>query len=134
MTSQFVLYIRKRGIYNHQPNSFFIVGVSPSTKPRRKGVKKMALSDEEKIGSVRSAVDLAIVGDNISDIAAFTLEKHEFKNDTTLSAEVREAGDARIKEVLWKRVEELKKRRMQILAEMFTLAETTLEEVLNKGK
>ncbi len=94
----------------------------------------MAISDEEKLGSVRSAVDLAIVGDNISDIAAFTLEKHEFKNDTTLSAEEREAGDARIKEVLWKRVEELKKRRMQILAEMFTLAETTLEEVLSKGK
>ena len=94
----------------------------------------MALSDEEKMGSVKSAVDLAIVGDNISDIAAFTLEKHEFKNDTTLSSELREAGDARIKEVLWKRVEELKRRRMQILAEMFTLAETTLEEVINKGK
>ena len=94
----------------------------------------MALSDQEKLGSVKSAVDLAIVGDNISDIAAFTLEKYEFKNDTTLSAELREAGDAKVKEVLWKRVEELKKRRMQILAEMFTLAETTLEEVLNKGK
>ena len=92
------------------------------------------MRDEEKIGSVRSALDLAIVGDNISDIAAFTLEKYEFKNDTTLSAELREAGDARIKEVLWKRVEELKKRRMQILAEMFTLAETTLQEVLDKGK
>ncbi len=92
------------------------------------------MRDEEKIGSVRSAVDLAIVGDNISDIAAFTLEKHEFKNDTTLSAELREAGDTKIKEVLWKRVEELKKRRMQILAEMFTLAETTLQEVLDKGK
>lgn len=94
----------------------------------------MALSDEEKLGSVKSAVDLAIVGDNISDIAAFTLEKYEFKNDTTLSAEVREAGDARIKEVLWKRVEELKRRRMQVLAEMFTLAETTLDEVISKGK
>ncbi len=94
----------------------------------------MALSDEEKIGSVKSAVDLAIVGDNISDIAAFTVEKHEFKNDTTLSSEVREAGDAKIKEVLWQRVEALRKRRMQILAEMFTLAEKTLEEVINKGK
>ncbi len=92
------------------------------------------MRDEEKIGSVRSALDLAIVGDNISDIATFTLEKHEFKNDTTLSAELREAGDVKIKEVLWKRVEELKKRRMQILAEMFTLAETTLQEVIDKGK
>ena len=94
----------------------------------------MAIDDQEKMGSVRSAVDLAIVGDNISDIAAFTLEKYEFKNDTTLSSEVRDEGDAKIKNVLWKRVEELKKRRMQLLAEMFTLAETTLEEVINKGK
>ena len=94
----------------------------------------MAISDEEKLGSVKSAVDLAIVGDNISDIAAFTVEKYEFKNDTTLSSEVRQAGEAEIKDVLWKRVEELKKRRMQILAEMFTLAERTLDEVINKGK
>ena len=94
----------------------------------------MAISDQEKMGSVRSAIDLAIVGDNISDIAAFTLEKYEFKNDTTLSSETREEGNAKIKDVLWKRVEELKKRRMQILAEMFTLAETTLDEVINKGK
>lgn len=94
----------------------------------------MAIDDQEKMGSVRSAVDLAIVGDNISDIAAFTLEKYEFKNDATLSSEVREEGDAKIKDVLWKRVEELKKRRMQILAEMFTLAESTLEEVISKGK
>ncbi len=94
----------------------------------------MAGNDEEKMGSIKSVVDLTIVGDNISDIAAFTLEKYEFKNNSTLSPEAREEGDAKIKDVLWKRVEELKKRRMQILAEMFTLAETTLEEVINKGK
>ena len=94
----------------------------------------MAVSDDEKIGSIKSAVDLAIVGDNISDIADFTLEKYEFKNDTTLSSEVREEGVAKVKEELWKRVEQLKKRRMQILAEMFTLAEKTLEGVINKGK
>lgn len=94
----------------------------------------MAISDEDKIGSIKSAVDLAIVGDNISDIADFTLEKYEFKNDTTLSDEVREEGVAKVKDVLWKRVEQLRKRRMQILAEMFTLAEKTLEEVINKGK
>ena len=94
----------------------------------------MAISDEDKIGSIKSAVDLAIVGDNISDIADFTLEKYEFKNDTTLPDEVREEGVAKVKDELWKRVEQLKKRRMQILAEMFTLAEKTLEGVINKGK
>lgn len=94
----------------------------------------MAMNEEEKIGLVRSAVDLTIVGDNIDDIANFTVEKHEFKNDTSLSPETREEGIARIREVLWDRMEVLKKRRMQILAEMFTLAETTLDEVINKGK
>lgn len=94
----------------------------------------MGINDEEKMGSIKSAVDLAIVGDNISDIADFTLEKYEFKNDTTLPSDVREEGVARVKDTLWKRVEQLRKRRMQILAEMFTLAEKTLEEVVNKGK
>ena len=92
------------------------------------------MSEEEKIGEMRSAVDFAIVGDNISDIAAFTIEKYEFKNDMTLTAELREEGDAKIKKILWKRVEELKRRRVRILAEMFTLAETTLEDVINKEK
>ncbi len=94
----------------------------------------MALNDEEKIGSVKNALDLTIVGDNIEDIANFTVEKYEFKNNTSLSSETREAGVARINEVLWDRVEGLKKRRMQILAQMFSLAETTLDEVINKGK
>ena len=91
-------------------------------------------SNEEKMGSLKSAVDMTILGDNLNDIMEFTLEKYEFKNDTTLSAELREEASAKIKEALWKRVEELKKRRVQILAETFTLAETTLEAVVNKGK
>lgn len=91
-------------------------------------------SNDEKMSSLRSAIDMTIVGDNLNDIMEFTLEKYEFKNDTTLSAELREEASAKIKEALWKRVEELKKRRVQVLAETFTLAETTLDEVVNKGK
>lgn len=91
-------------------------------------------SNEEKIGSLKSSVDMTIVGDNLHDIVEFTLEKYEFKNDTTLSAEVREEASAKMKEALWQRVEELRKRRVQILAATFTLAETTLDEVVNKGK
>ena len=49
----------------------------------------MMNTDDEKIGSMRSAVDMDIIGDNISDIAEFTIEKYEFKNDNTLSSEVR---------------------------------------------
>ena len=51
-------------------------------------------SDDEKIGLMNSAVDMEIVGDNISDIAEFTIEKHEFRNDNTLSSEVREEAVA----------------------------------------
>ncbi len=94
----------------------------------------MANSDEEKIGSVRSAIDMTILGDNIEDIADFTVEKYEFKNNVSLSTEMREQGSTKIKEALWDQVEALKKRRMQILAQMFTLAETTLDEVINKEK
>ena len=89
---------------------------------------------EEKMNSLKSAVDMTIVGGNLDDITEFTLEKYEFKNDTTLSAELREEATAKIKDALWKRVEELKKRRVQVLAETFTLAETTLDGVVNKGK
>ena len=94
----------------------------------------MSMSDERKTESVRNALDLTIVGDNIGDIAYFTIEKYEFKNDSTLSPEIRAEAIAKIKEALSQQVEELKRRRLQILAELFTTAENALDEVVNKGK
>lgn len=88
---------------------------------------------EEKIGTIRSSVDFNVVGDNILDIAEFTVEKYEFRNDTTLSAETRERALTEIREVLWQRVERLKVRRQQILADMFNAAEVTLNEIVEKG-
>ena len=87
---------------------------------------------EEKVMTVRNAVNFDIVGDNIQDIANFAIEKHEFRNATTLSSEVREAVDARIKEALWQFVEELKQRRKKALESMFSLADEALEEVVSK--
>ena len=89
-------------------------------------------SDDEKIGLMNSAVDMEIVGDNISDIAEFTIEKHEFRNDNTLSSEVREEAVALIEKVLWKRVTELSLLRKQYLAGLFSLAEDALSEVVDK--
>ena len=94
----------------------------------------MSISEEEKLRAIKEEVDFAIVGDNISDLAEFTVEKFEFKRETSLSSETREEGIARIKEVLWKQVEILKRRRIQFLAEMFALSERALEEVVSKGK
>lgn len=89
-------------------------------------------SNEEKIGQVRSSVDFNVVGDNILDIADFTVEKYEFRTDTTLSAEQRSEAVEKIKDALWKKVEELRLRRKQILEMMFNLADETLNEVVEK--
>ena len=86
----------------------------------------------EKILTVRYAVDFNIVGDNISDIAEFTVEKYEFKNDITLSPEVRDKAMKEITDVLWQQVEQLKQQHRRVLARMFDSAETTLEEVVGE--
>jgi len=87
----------------------------------------------EKILTVRYAVDFNIVGDNISDIAEFTVEKYEFKNDVTLSPELREKALKEITDVLWQQVEQLKQQHRRVLARMFDAAETTLEEAVGEN-
>jgi len=87
-------------------------------------------SSQEKVMTVRNAVDFDIVGDNIEDIANFSVEKHEFRSGTTLSAEEREAASAKAKEALWAFVEELKVRRRKALQTMFDLADKAVEEAL----
>lgn len=89
-------------------------------------------SNEEKIGQVRSSVDFNVVGDNILDIADFTVEKYEFRTDTTFSAEQRSEAVEKIKDALWNKVEELRMRRKQILEMMFNLADETLDEYVDK--
>lgn len=89
-------------------------------------------SNDEKMAQVRSSVDFNVVGDNILDIADFTVEKYEFRTDTTLSPEQRSEAVETIKDALWKKVEELRMRRKQILEMMFNLADETLEEVVGK--
>lgn len=90
------------------------------------------MDDNEKIMTVRSAVDFDIVGDNIQDIAEFTVEKYEFRNDSDLPDEIRKAAIAKINSALWQKVEELKLRRREILVSMFNTAEDTLNEVLDE--
>lgn len=90
------------------------------------------LNNEGKISQVRSSVDMNIVGENILDIADFTVEKHEFRTDSTLSPEQREEAVEEIKNALWEKVEELRMRRPQILQQLFNLAEVKLNEVIGK--
>ena len=89
-------------------------------------------SVEEKLISIKGATDFSVVGDNILDIADFTVEKHEFRTDSALPPEVREEAVARIKDVLWQRIEEMKRRRHKLLEELFQAAQATLDEVVGK--
>lgn len=90
----------------------------------------MADSNEQTI-EIRSAVDLNIVGDNILDIADFAIEKYEFRNDTTLSADAREEVANKTRAALWAIVEDLKVRRQQILKTMFAKADETVQAVVD---
>ena len=80
---------------------------------------------------MRRAVNFDVVGDNIADIARYTIEKYEFANDN-LSADVRAEALSAIEDALWQRVEVWKERRKQILAGMFQIAATTLDDVVER--
>ena len=89
---------------------------------------------QKKILNVRYAVDFNIVGDNISDIADFTVEKYEFKTNDTLDPDTREKAIKAITDELWQQIEQLKLQRRQLLANMFKAAESALDEVVAEAE
>ena len=95
----------------------------------REGEEKMK---HDRVTTLTSSVDFNIVGDNILNIADFTIEKYEFRNNETLSSEIREEAVAKIKEVLWQEIEQLKQWRRRILERMFDTATKTLDEIVDK--
>ena len=88
--------------------------------------------NDEKLITIKNCIDFGIVEDNILDIADFTVEKYEFRNDTTLSPDMREAAVSRIRDVLWQKVEVIKLRRQEILEDMFNAAQATLDDMVGK--
>lgn len=78
--------------------------------------------------TLKTAVDLDVVGENIVDIAYFAIEKYEFRNDIKLSPEEREAAAAKISGALWNLVEAFKARRKQVLQRMFDIADKVMLE------
>lgn len=89
---------------------------------------------QKRLARIRAALDIELVGDNILDIAEFTVEKFEFRTDRTLPAELREQAVTEITDILWRRVERLKERRQEVLADMFNAAEAKLGEVVERSK
>ena len=88
---------------------------------------------EQEPAILRGEIDFDVVGDNLKDIAGFTIEKYEYINECTLSEGMREEALVRINDALWQRVEQLKRQRLLILKEMFIAASRALEEVVESG-
>ena len=80
--------------------------------------------------TLRNEIDFDIVGDNLKDIAGFTLEKYEYVNDCTLPRETRQRALERINEALWRCVEQSKRERLLILKSMFLAASNALDDVV----
>ena len=85
---------------------------------------------EKGAGLLRSEIDFDIVGDNLKDIAGFTIEKYEYTNDCTLSEETREKVLMKINDALWQCVEQSKRERLMMLKHMFIAASNALDEVV----
>lgn len=95
-----------------------------------------ALADRPEPGReekevLRNEIDFDIVGDNLKDIAGFTVEKYEFINDCTLSPETRQKVLMKINEALWQCVEQSKRERLTILQNMFIAASSALDEAVD---
>lgn len=80
---------------------------------------------------IRSAVNMDIVGDNIADIAAFTVEKYEFANED-LPPDARADAVTAVKEALWREVEVWQERRKTIMAGMFRTAAAALDRAIER--
>ena len=87
----------------------------------------------ERTPIIKNATDFKVVGENILDIADFAVEKYEFRNDTTLADEVREAAIEGARTALWEMIERLKLRRSQILQAMFDKADKAVQRVVEDG-
>nr|AGH13572.1 anti-anti-sigma regulatory factor/hypothetical protein [bacterium symbiont of Plakortis simplex pPS11G3] len=80
---------------------------------------------------LRNPIDMNVVGENIADLANFTIEKHEFVNGP-LAGDVRSEAFKAISDLLWGEIEQALERRKRIIARMFQEAGATLQEVVAK--
>ena len=81
--------------------------------------------------TLKKAVNLQVVGENILDVADFAIEKHEFEKGITLSEEHREAAIEQIREDLWDLVKEFRARRKKWLQMMFDTADKAVQKAVD---
>ncbi len=79
--------------------------------------------------ALRDPLDMAVIGDNITDVANYAIEKYEFVNPR-LAENVRSEAVSAISGLLWTEVERAIELRKQTRARLFQAAEAKLEEVV----
>ena len=103
---------------------FEVSGLKDIISIRRSDVK------DEDFKNLKTAYDVDIIADNVRDIVALTLEKHEYVNDCSLSESVRERARKQMEEAMLKRIEEIKRQRPKLIKEMYALASRALEDTV----
>lgn len=88
------------------------------------------MSEPREAPAMRNAVDFAVVGDNILDIADFAIEKYEFTSGTTLSEEVREEAVERVRDALWEMVTAFRNRRKEWRKKLFDAADQVVRDAV----
>ena len=86
--------------------------------------------EEFRSPDVRDEIDFGIVKDNIIDIATYTVEKYEYREDLILDEHLRDKAVEEVQAVLWKIAERLTACRQEILQDMFEAAEDTLISIV----
>lgn len=81
------------------------------------------MSEPREAPAMRNAVDYAVVGDNILDIADFAIEKYEFTSGKALSDEAKEEAVEQVRDALWEMVKALRNRRKKWRKMLFDAAD-----------
>ena len=91
------------------------------------------MSDQPAQPHLQDAVIESVLADNLADIAGYTVEKHEFIDDSPLSPEQSKEAEEFILKALWNTVNERRQRRLTILEGCFKTADEILKEVVGNA-
>ena len=83
---------------------------------------------EENRMELKKAISANVLQDNLEDIAAFTIEKYEYKNNCTLPRELSEKIQATIVDVLHQYANLIMTRRRRFLNSLFAKAAKIVDE------
>ena len=83
-------------------------------------------------GQFDGAIEYAVLADNILSIADFSVDKYEHEKGRSISTEEREDAIQSIQGALWDRIEEVKKKQIDLLKKLYGIADAKLVEVIDE--